>query len=157
MNCTLSLVLPISVTVLIVDQHNFNCVQVDGQAALLEATQQFLFVLTDAGRLCMWSLAGQEAKPYGATGRAVDLPPDLTVLSMRCNCDGTKVKAHLLACATLGSLALLLLSIDKEPCQVKSTIMLTGLIHHCILRGGMHALLQGEWDCMHTPPSVTMS
>lgn len=40
----------------------------------------------------MWSLAGREAKPYGKAGRAVDLPPDLIVLSMRCNCDGTKVK-----------------------------------------------------------------
>ncbi|KAL3159993.1 hypothetical protein ABBQ38_010381 [Trebouxia sp. C0009 RCD-2024] len=65
--------------------------EVDGQAALLEATQQFLFVLTDTGRLCIWSLGGGEAKPYGAAGRPVDLPPDLTVVSMRCNCDGTKV------------------------------------------------------------------
>ena len=69
--------------------------QADGQAVLLEANQQFLFVLTEAGRLCMWSLAGGEAKPYGAAGRPVDLPPDLTVVSMRCNCDGTKVKLTL--------------------------------------------------------------
>lgn len=39
----------------------------------------------------MWSVAGREAKPYGKAGQAVDLPPDLTVVSMRCNCDGTKV------------------------------------------------------------------
>lgn len=39
----------------------------------------------------MWSLAGREAKPYGKAGQAVDLPPDLTVVSMQCNCDGTKV------------------------------------------------------------------
>ena len=68
--------------------------QTDGQAVLLEANQQFLFVLTDAGRLCMWGLAGGEAKPYGAAGRPVDLPPDLSVVSMRSNCDGTKVKLN---------------------------------------------------------------
>lgn len=66
--------------------------QADGRPSLLEANKHFLFVWTEAGRLCMWSLAGREAKPYGKAGQAVDLPPDLTVVSMRCNCDGTKVK-----------------------------------------------------------------
>ena len=58
----------------------------------MEANKHFLFVLTEAGRLCMWSLAGREAKPYGKAGQALELPPDLTVVSMRCNCDDTKVQ-----------------------------------------------------------------
>lgn len=57
----------------------------------MEACKQFLFVFTDAGRLCIWSLLGQEAQPYGVAGRLVDLPQDLALISMRCNCDGTKV------------------------------------------------------------------
>ena len=57
----------------------------------MEACQQFLLVFTDTSRLCMWSLAGRQAKPYGGAGRVVDLPPDLSLLSMRCNCDGSKV------------------------------------------------------------------
>ena len=65
--------------------------QDDGLPSLLEANKHFMFVLTDRSRLCIWSLAGREAKPYGVAGRAVDLPSDLTVMSMRCNCDGTKV------------------------------------------------------------------
>ena len=39
----------------------------------------------------MWSLTGREAKPYGGAGRVLDLPPDLLLISMRCNCDGSKV------------------------------------------------------------------
>lgn len=65
--------------------------QGDGKPTTMEACSQFLFVFTDAGRLCMWSLTGREAKPYGGAGRVLDLPPDLLLISMRCNCDGSKV------------------------------------------------------------------
>lgn len=41
----------------------------------------------------MWSLSGREAKPYGGAGRVLDLPPDLLLISMRCNCDGSKVSS----------------------------------------------------------------
>ncbi|KAL0037487.1 hypothetical protein WJX79_010742 [Trebouxia sp. C0005] len=48
-------------------------------------------LLHNTSRLCMWSLSGREAKPYGGAGRVLDLPPDLLLISMRCNCDGSKV------------------------------------------------------------------
>ena len=67
--------------------------QGDGKPTNMEACPQFLFVFTDAGRLCMWSLADREAKPYGGAGRVLDLPPDLLLISMRCNCDGSKVSS----------------------------------------------------------------
>ncbi|DBA86980.1 TPA: hypothetical protein ACH3X2_000362 [Trebouxia sp. C0005] len=63
----------------------------DGKPTNMEACSQFLFVFTDTSRLCMWSLSGREAKPYGGAGRVLDLPPDLLLISMRCNCDGSKV------------------------------------------------------------------
>ena len=66
-------------------------VQGDGTPTSMEACQEFLFVFKDVSRLCMWSLTGREAKPYGGAGRVVDLPSDLTLVSMRCNCDGSKV------------------------------------------------------------------
>lgn len=65
--------------------------QGDGKPTNMEACPQFLFVFTDASRLCMWSLTGREAKPYGGAGRVLDLPPDLLLISMRCNSDGSKV------------------------------------------------------------------
>lgn len=75
----------------------------DGKVTLLEANQLFLFALTDAGKLCVWSVTGHEAKPYGGAGRAVDLPSDLVVVSMRCNCDGTKVHCFsMLLCSATG-------------------------------------------------------
>lgn len=70
---------------------NSGAMQADGTPRSMEACQQFLFVFTDANRLCMWSLTGREAKPYGGAGGGVDLPPDLSLVSMRCNCDGSKV------------------------------------------------------------------
>ncbi len=71
----------------------FVAMQGDGRPINMEACSQFLFVFTDAGRLCMWSLTGREAKPYGGAGRVLDLPPDLLLISMRCNCDGSKVSS----------------------------------------------------------------
>ncbi len=72
--------------------------QADGRPTCLEACQQFLFVFTEASRLCIWSLTGREAKPYGGAGRVVDLPPDLSLVSMRCNCDGSKVSFVRMLC-----------------------------------------------------------
>ena len=66
-------------------------VQADGRPVNMEACAQFLFVFTDANRLCVWSLTSQGVQPYGGQGRVVELPPDLCLMSMRCNCDGSKV------------------------------------------------------------------
>ena len=65
--------------------------QEDGQPGHLEACKGLLLLFTTAKKLCLWRLRGQEATPFAGSGKLVDLPPDLTVISIRCNCDGSKV------------------------------------------------------------------
>ncbi len=111
----------------------FVVLQGDGKPTNMEASSQFLFVFTDAGRLCMWSLTGREAKPYGGAGRVLDLPPDLLLLSMRCNCDSSKVSSFPEAVKpfkiTLHATDLMLAALRSEGSRFAlTTISTSGLI-----------------------------
>lgn len=65
--------------------------QVDGAPGHLDACSGTVLLYTKANKLCLWRIQGDEAIPVAGSGKAVDLPPDLTVISMRCSCDGSKV------------------------------------------------------------------
>lgn len=72
--------------------------QESGKAAHLQACKGILLLYTSLNRLCMWRLKGGEAIPFAGAGKLVNLPEELTVVSMRCNCDGSKVGYPRLCC-----------------------------------------------------------